>query len=89
MASDKLEWFREDPSGSGKIEIPTRGYGPSVMGWYSEIERMAPYWKLILLRREGSAAVEGVYTCATYEGSVSVRISHPSEFVREKNVRHR
>ena len=76
-----FKWYIKDFSSTEKTEIPRHVHNEGVMGWYSEFEVRAPYKKLRLLREAGTATVEGVYTCATREESVSVGISYPSKSV--------
>ncbi|CAI8021994.1 hypothetical protein GBAR_LOCUS12951 [Geodia barretti] len=45
-------------------------------GWSSESGHLNGRQWLILFRTPGSRAVEGIFTCNTNEGSVSVNISH-------------
>ena len=48
-------------------------------GWSSESGHLNGRQWLTLFRTPGSRAMEGIFTCNTDEGSVSVNISHPSE----------
>lgn len=50
-------------------------------GWSTTRERRSFREMLSLFRTPGSKAKEGIFTCVTREGSISVNIHHPSEFL--------